>query len=60
MTAKTTFKQADLTRALRAVTQAGLSVISLRIGPDNSIEIAIGIRSLSVSPRTNSWDLAVG
>lgn len=37
MTARATFRQSDLTRALRAAQDAGLPVVRTEIGPDGRI-----------------------
>lgn len=42
MTARSTFKQADATRALRAAVKAGLKPSECVIGPDGAIRLVFG------------------
>lgn len=51
------FKQADLTRAIRAVQAAGLSPSGVKVGPNGEIEILVG--GNSSGPR-NSFDELLG
>ena len=39
MSRRVTFRQADVTRAVRAATKAGLAIGGLRITPDGAIEV---------------------
>ena len=50
MTAKSTFKQADVTRAIAGVKAAGLGVAAVRVGPRGEIEIITG------QPQDNDMD----
>ncbi len=59
MTAKATFKKADLTRAAEAVKAAGLDVVSVEIGRDGTIRVLTGQgRGLTKRPggELNEWD----
>jgi hypothetical protein len=54
-----TFKQADLTKALRAAVAAGLSVAGFKIDPQTGkIEVVIGEPEAQDSNRagSNEWD----
>lgn len=42
MTARATFKQSDVTRAVNGVKAAGLSVAVVRLAPDGAVEIVTG------------------
>lgn len=42
MTARATFRQADIERAIRAFEKVGLCVSRARIAPDGTIEIVAG------------------
>ena len=55
MTAKSRFLQADVTRALRAVKQAGCIPASCKIDEDGSIIVAL-IGEAGVAPNENPWD----
>lgn len=55
MTAKSRFLQADVTRALRAVKQAGCIPASCKIDEDGSITVAL-IGEAGVEPDDNPWD----
>lgn len=58
MTAKGHFKEADVTRAVKGFTKAGLAVGGIRIAPDGEIVIfsADCAESLMPSPTTNPLD----
>lgn len=49
------FRQADVTRAVRGVTAAGLKVARVKVAPDGSVEVFAGEGSPSVVP-TNDLD----
>ncbi|SFP16670.1 hypothetical protein [Qipengyuania nanhaisediminis] len=55
MTAKSRFLQADVTRALRAVKQAGCIPASCKIDEDGSITVEL-IGEAGVAPDDNPWD----
>ena len=58
MSRRATFKQADLTRALRAATAAGMKPSGYRINPvTGEIEVQLGANGASLS---NSFDAIKG
>ena len=50
------FKQRDLTRAIRAVTAAGLVVAGVKISAQGEIEVVTGRSEAQGSPPGNEWD----
>lgn len=54
MDRRTTFKQSDATRALRAAVKAGLTPSGLRIDPNGAIHVQLGDEAPGA--RTNPWD----
>jgi hypothetical protein len=60
MTTKSSFKQSDVTRALRGAKQAGFNAKSVRVEPDGSIEITIAGDIPPPANDQNPWDTAVG
>ena len=54
MTGPAKFKQADVTRAARAVQAAGLTIARIRIDPLGAIDIEIA--QSGAARRDNSWD----
>lgn len=58
MSAKARFQQADITRAVKGFTKAGLAVGGIRIAPDGEIVIFSSdyAESLAASPANNPLD----
>jgi hypothetical protein len=57
-----TFKQSDLTRALKATKAAGVGVARIEIAKDGTIAIDIGDATAASDPaisKANDWDEAV-
>ena len=50
------FRQADLTRAIKAATRAGLQVVTARISRDGCIELAFGTANGVHCSGANPWD----
>jgi hypothetical protein len=51
------FRQADLTRALKAAERAGKHVEAARVGSDGAIELVFGSSvGVASSPEPNDWD----
>jgi hypothetical protein len=52
-----TFKQGDVTKAVKAVVAAGILVFRVKIGKDGSIEIdTCKVQSGNSGETTNPWD----
>lgn len=57
MSAPATFKQVDLTRALKAALAAGLNVAGYEIAPDGRI-IVHTVETTTETTTSNEWDRA--
>jgi hypothetical protein len=51
-----TFRQNDVTKALKAAAAAGLHVVGYKIDPQGKIEVVIGRPEAQDSSSTNAWD----
>ena len=57
MRRKSSFTQADIARAIKAVMSAGLDVQSIEIGPDGTIVVVTTTdQSETQDPKANEWD----
>ena len=56
MTRKSSFRQSDITKALRAAKDAGFDAKSFRVTPDGSIDITLSTNVISSKDEPNSWD----
>lgn len=53
------FRQADITRAVRGVTAAGMKVARVKVAPDGSVEVFAdgeGSPSPAAEKEANEWD----
>jgi len=53
---RSSFKQGDITRAVRATVAAGQSVKRIEIDKDGRIVVVIGKPDNTDSPASNEWD----
>jgi hypothetical protein len=60
MTKKSTLKQCDITKALRAAKNAGFDAKSVRIMPDGSIDITFSTEIVIPEDEPNLWDEVFG
>ena len=51
-----TFTQAEIARAIRAVRQTGLSVVRVEVAPGGAIVVIPGESTGHVYPSSNPWD----
>ena len=51
-----TFKQADVTRAVKAVEKAGLNVASAFIDKKGNIQVNVGEANVPAATPANPWD----
>ena len=56
MTRKSSFRQSDVTKALRAAKDAGYDAKSFRITPEGSIDITLSADIAYLKEEPNSWD----
>lgn len=54
MTARATFRQADLTRAMKAAKAAGYDDVRVDIGPSGKLSVRTG--KLAETAEPNPWD----
>lgn len=60
MTRKSSFRQSDITKALRAAKDAGFDAKSFRVTPDGSIDITFSTEVVISKEEPNSWDSVFG
>jgi hypothetical protein len=53
--APSTFKKSDITRAVKAIAAAGLSVVGVKISPQGEIEVVTGDRPKQDSSALDNW-----
>jgi hypothetical protein len=51
-----TFRQRDMTRAIRAVAAAGMSVAQVMVDKDGRIVVVVGEDGKTDAPEVNEWD----
>ena len=60
MTRKSSFRQSDITKALRAAKDAGYDAKSFRVSQDGSIDITFSTEIVIPKDEPNSWDSVFG
>jgi hypothetical protein len=51
-----TFRQRDVTKAVRAVASAGMAVVKVEVDKDGKIIVVVGAPDKTGGPERNEWD----